>query len=496
MAMINVLSLVLAAVAFRTPEVIPPVAELTCRTNVEVRLDATQRVTVRCGDARAADWVRMHAKQWFGFEPRISVASPERSLTNGCYRLTADSDGLVIEAGELSGVRNAMFTLRQIVERDSCGYTVQRYRMPEFEILDRPALSFRGLHLCWFPEQSERELERQIRMAAAYKFNYVVLESWGVFCSEQHPWFGWKDGPMTKEAVGRLVRVAEDLGVTLIPQINVFGHASASRSCVGKHAALDCGPEYQPLFEPAGGLNGSMSSAWNWCLSNPEAVRTVRELVVEMHEAFGSPPFFHIGCDEADEPTCASCRSAQYDDLVCTHISGICELLRQRGARALMWHDMLLEKGDARWKGFYANGSETTARLVGRLPKDVVVCDWYYGDAVKSGAYPTLEYFSKTCGFDTLSCSWNDKSGIRAQSAYARDHGLYGTMGTVWHHFGGTRFPALVQATACGAWGRGEYLSDGHFATVWRQCGWDSGAASYKDAGWNATQSSRDILGR
>ena len=488
--------LVLAAVAFRLPEVIPPVEEMSCRTNVEVRLDASQRVSVRCGDARAADWVRAHVKRWFGFEPKVSPTPTEGASADGSYRLTAKPDGLVIEAGALSGVRNAMFTLRQIAERASCGYEVQYYRMPELDVRDRPALSFRGLHLCWFPEQTEQALERQIRMAAEYKFNYVVLESWGVFRSGRHPWFGWKDGPMTKAAIGRLVRVAEDLGVTLVPQINVFGHASASRSCVGKHAALDCGPSHQSLFEPAGGHGGSMSSAWNWCLSNPEAVRTVRELVVEMHEAFGNPPFFHIGCDEADEPTCASCRAVPYDDLVCAHVSGICELLRKRGARALMWHDMLLRGGDSRWKGFYANGSEATARLPGRLPKDVVVCDWYYGDAVKSGLYPTLDYFSKTCGFDTLSCPWNNVNGIRAQSAYARDHGLFGVLGTVWHHFGGTRFPTSVQATACGAWGRGELLNNGNFATVWRQCGWDSGSANYRDAGWNDTQVSRDILGR
>ena len=153
--MSHLIPLFLAAVAFRTPEVIPPVAEMSCRTNVEVRLDASQRVSVRCGDARAADWVRAHAKRWFGFEPKVSASSPDGAPADGSYRLAAKPDGLVLEAGTLSGVRNAMFTLRQIAERASCGYVVQHYRMPELDIRDRPALSFRGLHLCWFPEQSE-----------------------------------------------------------------------------------------------------------------------------------------------------------------------------------------------------------------------------------------------------------------------------------------------------------------------------------------------------
>ena len=52
----------------------------------------------------------------------------------------------------------------------------------------------------------------------------------------------------------------------------------------------------------------------------------------------------------------------------------------------------------------------------------------------------------------------------------------------------------MVQVSACGAWGHGERLNNGHFATVWRQCGWDMGRQSYSLSGWNDTQVTRDIL--
>lgn len=499
-------ALLIAAVSFRAPEIVPPVQSQTFRADVEVRFGSNQTLTVACDDAKASGWVGEHLRLWYGTPPRVASAagpSADWPLGDEGYRLSAKPEGVSIEAKTLQGVRYALFTLRQVVERDSSGYTVSGYRLPACEIEDSPALAFRGLHLCWFPELSADYIERQIRLAALYKFNHVVLESWGVYRSARHPWFGWKEGPMTREAIARLVAVARDLGVTLIPQINVFGHASAARSCTGKHAVLEFHPERQALFEPA----GRTGSGWNWCLSNPEAVRTVRELVVEMHEAFGSPPFFHIGCDEADEPSCASCRAVPYAKLVSDHIAGIADLLKARGARAMMWHDMLLKRGDPRWKGFYANGSDETARLPSMLPKDVIICDWYYGNDPGGGkdekdrtsitdAYPTLAYFAKDCGFDTLTCPWEERNGIRAQTKYAREHGLYGVLETVWHHFGGARFPAMVQVAACGAWGHGERTGNGHFSAAWRWGCWDMGSPDYKESGWYDNQVSRDIFGR
>ena len=67
-----------------------------------------------------------------------------------------------------------------------------------------------------------------IRLAALFKFNTVVIEPWGMFKSERHPWWGWPEAKMTKDEVRRLVAVGRDLGVTLVPQIAAFGHASAA----------------------------------------------------------------------------------------------------------------------------------------------------------------------------------------------------------------------------------------------------------------------------
>jgi len=57
-----------------------------------------------------------------------------------------------------------------------------------------------GANLCWLPELRPQQIERAIRLAAMFKFNYVVIEPWAVFRSEKHPWISWPDAKMTKAA--------------------------------------------------------------------------------------------------------------------------------------------------------------------------------------------------------------------------------------------------------------------------------------------------------
>ena len=336
-------------------------------------------------------------------------------------------------------------------------------------------MDFRGIHICWFHETEPWEVERLVRLAAYYKLNYAVIEPWGTFRSEIAPWFGWPDGTMTKEEIQRIKRIADDLGITLIPQINVFGHATMARSAGGKHAVLDLNPEYQPLFEPLGG--------WNWCLSNPEARKLIQDLIKEQMEAFGNPPYFHIGCDEAIEPSCPDCLSRPYSELFLEHIKAINETISSLGARTMMWHDMLLEAGDARWKGFYANGTAQTTEALKGFPKDIVICDWFYDGAKE--AYPTLDYF-KGLGFDVLTCPWLNWGGTVSQGRYAHEKGLFGILGTLWHHYYGGDLVSAAFALANVAWNpdfTAPYGLAYHVYNHLRQVGWDMGVADPRRTG-------------
>ncbi len=468
---------------FFEPVVIPAPRSARWRLDACVPTGDQTPISLRCQDTAAAEWLSRHFKSAFGFRCVIATAKTENRLPPGGYRLAAAPEtGIAIEAASLAGVRHAFSTLRQIAFPARGGLTTSGFIMPAFEIEDSPSLSFRGMHYCWFPEHSPQTIERQIRLAAYYKFNYVVLENWGVWRSETRPWFGWPDRKMTSAEVRRLCVLADDLGVTLVPQFNVFGHASLSRVRTGNHATLDFAPEYEPLFEPYSG--------WNWCLSNEVARETIKALCLELHDLFGRPPFFHIGCDEACPPTCPDCRAADYNALFSSLVRELADLFEARGTSILMWHDMLLAKGDSRWNGFYANGDANADALLDALPRSVVICDWYYGPARVDGRYPTLDHFAAK-GFRVLTCPADELGGIAAQGAYAMNHGLFGLLDTTWTGFNGRTIPAVAPAAANAAWSgkpyAGAILAQDMTSPVnwhWRQIGWDMKVSEVRDTGF------------
>lgn len=479
---------------YRWPGVIPEVAEKTLAPENRVTISNGVAVEVACAETpkAAAEWFSGKMELWFGCKPFVRVVDAG-DMPDGdeSYVLGAKDGKLFVRARTMQGIRWAAMTLRQIAQPARGTFTVRAYEVPEFTVRDKPEISFRALHLCAFPEVTPARLEHGIRMAAYYKFNYLILESWGVYKSKKHPWYGWKNGWMTLPECRRLAATAKDLGVTIIPFFNIFGHARAARGKAGKHAALDLAPQYQPLFEPRAGFN--------WCLANPESVRVIREMVTEMHEAFGSPAYFHLGCDEADPPTCAACCAADYGKLLASLVESLSAHVRKLGARPMIWHDKLIMHGDPRWKGFEANGDSATVTLLDRLPKDVIICDWCYYPTPKDGLYPTLDYF-RSKGFETMTCPWDDIGGIHSQCAYARKAGM-GVVCTTWNRFTDYSVWSTFSHGASCAWSAKaagdvkvlakEYSSALRdvYDTHWRQVGWDTpGVDRYSETGFFTDQ--------
>jgi len=472
---------------YKWPTVIPAVADRAAfEPTRKVVIDASLKVSVECAEeGPAAEWVRTKIAAWFGGQqPSVAAVSYTEELMlagSEAYVLSAKDGRLTLRARTLNGIRLAMMTLRQLAQPARNQFKTSVYEIPEFTVRDKPQTSFRALHICAFPEISPSRIEHTIRLAAYYKFNHVILESWGVYRSEKHPWYGLKDGWLTLAECRRLAAIANDLGVEIIPFFNVFGHACATRARSGKNVVLDSRPEYQALFEPLYGFN--------WCLSNPETRRVICEIVGEMHEAYGRPKHFHIGCDEADPPTCAECCGGDYGKLVADHVLTIQEHVRKLGARPMMWHDLLIKSGDPRWKGFQAHGSDATIKLLDVMKKDVVICDWYYQDPQEDGNYPTLDYF-RSLGYSVMTCPWDSLPGIAAQCNYAREHGM-GVIGTTWNHLTASCVKDFIPHLASGVWGSqcipalpNGYVRHVSYGTHWRQVGWETpGTDDYSETG-------------
>ena len=100
-----------AAVSFCDPSPVPGVRSLSCKTDVEVRLDASQTVTVTCPDAAAADWVKDHVKRWFLVSPKVvadRTPPPDWTLGDEGYRLTAKPEGIALAAKTLAARAEAV----------------------------------------------------------------------------------------------------------------------------------------------------------------------------------------------------------------------------------------------------------------------------------------------------------------------------------------------------------------------------------------------------
>lgn len=469
-------------------EPMPRPVEMSSNMDAPVPFDATTTVTVDCPDAAAVPWLTAHFRDWYGaFAPKSVAGAANLTLRAGdeAYAVRADATGVKIAARTLAGVRWAAYSLRQLAIAKRGTFKTAGHLLPSLTISDAPHLAFRGLHLCWFPEVRTEQIERAIRLAALLKFNYVVVEPWGMFKSERHPWWSWPGAKMTKPEVRRLVALGKDLGITLIPQIAAYGHAGAARSCSSKHSVLDLQPEYEPLYEPGG---------WNWCLTNPETQKVLRELIVELLETFGHPPYIHLGCDEAQPPTCPDCRKRPYGELVCEHITALAAFAKARGARAMIWHDMLLDGADPRWKGFIASGSTLTAKLADTLPRDVIVCDWQYSYGKEKESrtdWPTMKHFHDK-GFPVVGCPWLNFNAMKPMADSIAKIGGFGFLETTWNSQHGWNWPKIYRFASAAAWGsktpsQGRYGTtpqcDVMFDRALRMVGHDMKVSDYRDTG-------------
>ena len=466
---------------------VPRPAEMSADADKPVELVKVEVTLAKAADRAAAiGWLEAHFAEWFGAAAPTVTAGMRLTYTplpegDEAYVVQADATGVRLHARTLAGVRWAAYTLRQLASAKRGTMTTTGYTLPTLKIADKPLLGFRAVHLCWIPPVTATQIERAIRLAALMKFNYAIIEPWGMYKSEKNPWWCWPDAKMTKAEIRRLTAIGKDLGITLIPQINVYGHATSARSCSVKHAILDLQPQYEPLFEPGG---------WNWCLTNPETQRVLRELIAEMHEDFGNPPYFHLGCDEAQPPMCSECRKVRYGDLVCKHIAGLADFVAKRGAKAMIWHDMLLEAGDQRWNGFVKSGSKDTARLADLLPKDVIICDWQYsyGDMKETRKdWPTFAYF-KEKGFPVCGCPWMNYNAMKPMADYLAEIGGFGYIQTTWHHLRGSDWRHMYCYGSAAAWGtemvKWTPMFDIPFGNALRMVGHDMKVTDPKDTGY------------
>jgi len=340
-----------------------------------------------------------------------------------CYGIRVDEQGAALEARDMVGLRYAWYTFLQLLQRTGEEKT-EGFALPHCDIRDRPAMKFRGIHLCLFPETPPDMIEKALTIAAFAKYNYVVFESFGGL--EMETIRSWKDVYCSKVVISPILEKARVMGMEIIPMINSLGHATFSCDVIGKNMTLECNPHLLPYLEPY---------EYDWCISNPATVKLLKAARAEMYEICGSGEYFHMGGDESYFlATCDRCAAQPFLPLVTNYLNNMCEEICSEGRRPIMWSDMLLNREE--WEcepdeAVYANSAQErpTHLMLPELDRRFVIADWQY-DLVH-GKEETGAYF-KSQGFDTILCPWKRPGNVETLAKAAKKDKLEGVMLTTW----------------------------------------------------------------
>lgn len=370
------------------------------------------------------------------------------------YRMVISSTGVDIEVPNASSAVMAAHSLAEIMWN---GAAVSRggdraggagaITLPVATIEDGAAWSWRGMHL----DVSRHFLDvgevlRYIDLLAAHKFNlfhwHLTDDQGWRFESASYPrlqevgaYRERSDGPYggyyTREDMKTVVEHAANLGITVVPEINMPGHV---QSAIASYPSLSC--------------RGEPISVWNdWgiseevlCVASEETYRFAEHILAEVAEIFPGP-FIHVGGDEC--PTtrwmqCPRC-SRLYEEegyrepaqLQGYFFDRIHEMVRRLGKTPIAWDEVLHNAVPDRtvvttWHGTqYEHDAAQRGLEVVSCPLSTLYFDWPQSDAPDE---PGVRY--EGAGVTTLEDVYNFDPGTEIESGLRSQ--LLGAQGNVW----------------------------------------------------------------
>ena len=376
----------------------------------------------------------------FRFEIGEAACSPG---TGDRYALRVAAGGVSVVGTDASALMDGIATLVQLICPDCLTEGEELFHIHAAEAHDAPAIPFRAVHFCVFPDTELHNIEKAVHLAGFFGMSHVIFEFWGTFRYDCLSALHWKEKSFAKTELKPLVDLARSYGMEVIPMFNHLGHATQSRECYGRHVLLNRELRLSMLFEPDG---------WTWCLSEPAALRLLAEIRAELADFCGEGKYFHLGMDEARSfATCERCREKVPHELLAEYLNGITEELGGAGRRPIVWHDQFIRRSDFGEGPVVANGDKRdTASALDLLDRRIIMADWQY--SYGKGFNPTTPYFMER-GFDTVVCPWDGRENIRSLAADAKRFGAYGILLTTWD-----RLPAWLRDASYAAgcvWGEG-----------------------------------------
>ena len=259
--------------------------------------------------------------------PPIGVSPTGDGPADERHSLTIDEHNVVVRAAEPVGAARALTTLIQLLAATSSANTGE-VTLPGARILDHPRFAWRGLSLdlarTFFTVD---EVRRVIDLLALYKLNVLHLhltdeQSWRLPMGRPSDGSKSSDSFYSEEDLRWLAAYAEDRFVTVVPEIDTPGHASAilqmlpelntGRNLVvselkpgQKHHTAWLDPELPATFEVIGKVLAGVATIFRG-------------------------PYIHIG---ADEPR------GMPHNLYLSYVQRIRRLVRSMGKRPVGWQE-------------------------------------------------------------------------------------------------------------------------------------------------------------
>ena len=324
------------------------------------------------------------------------------------YRLTVDTNGLVILAATAQGAFYGLQTLEQLWQE----LPIER-RCPALEIADWPAMRFRGVH--WFPSASGVPMHQKLipNVFGALKFNRSVIQCEAARW-DKHPEIT-DHNAISKKDLRKLVETCRECYLEPIPLINVPGHAE----WIFRHGSnLDFAEDPQTPYA--------------YCVNNPKSFEFIQDVLNECLPLFQSK-VCHIGHDEVTmrgrfpNPDCPRCRDATITALVVKHANQLSAWLTGQGIESMIWGDMLLGPGEAK-DATHAKTLADARQRRAEIDKKTIIVDWHYAASADARSLEILRHD----GFRVVAASWYTPENIFHLSQAALSTGAEGLLQTTW----------------------------------------------------------------
>lgn len=339
------------------------------------------------------------------------------------FVIKVDETGVAISAENEKNLIKGYITLIDKIKDICLKEGEEKFSIECGEWHEIPPVANRMVHFCVFPDTKLYEIERFIRLCGALKYTHIVLEFWGMLRYDCLKELSWKHA-FTKGKIKPLIKMANDLGIDIIPMFNHWGHATGSRLNHGKHVVLNQNPRLQYLFSDDG---------WVWRIDTPDVQELLRKIRQELIDLCGECEYFHLGCDEPYNFKL----SQETAHIVTDYLNSISDELKAQGIRPIIWGDMLVTKREnfnSKNEYYaYCPNIETEKKLLEKLDRNCVIADWQYN--VSEAPVETALVF-KEAGFDVMLCPWDELCNPRSIDACCDtviDNNLFGVMHTTWH---------------------------------------------------------------